>query len=91
MTSSLAVRASHNPPNPAMLSLADRLGVMFLDENRVFAVGDQYTQNMKDLVSRDRNHPSGKLYIYNISLNPRREQISVPSLLLVIQLHLEKY
>ena len=36
-------QASHNPPNPAMLKLADRLGVMFLDENRVFAVGDQCT------------------------------------------------
>ena len=59
-----AIRASHNPPNPAMLKLADRLGVMFLDENRVFAVGDQFTQNMRDLVSRDRNHPSVMFYSF---------------------------
>ena len=28
-------RTSHNPPRPALLEMADRLGVMILDENRV--------------------------------------------------------
>ena len=51
-----AWRASHNPPSPGLLSLADRLGVLVLDENRVFQVGQ--SQNMGDLVARDRNHPS---------------------------------
>ena len=32
-----AWRTSHNPPEPALLDLADRLGVLVLDENRVFA------------------------------------------------------
>ena len=32
-----AWRTSHNPPEPALLDIADRLGVLVLDENRVFA------------------------------------------------------
>lgn len=51
-----AWRASHNPPSPGLLHLADRLGVLFLDENRVFRVGESH--NMVDLVRRDRNHAS---------------------------------
>jgi beta-galactosidase/beta-glucuronidase len=51
-----AWRASHNPPSPALLSLADRLGVLVLDENRILKTG--LAQNMVDLVERDRNHPS---------------------------------
>lgn len=49
-------RFSHNPPAPALLDLADRLGILTLDENRVFANG--LAHNMADLVQRDRNHPS---------------------------------
>ena len=30
-----AWRTSHNPPEPALLDVADRLGVLVLDENRV--------------------------------------------------------
>ncbi len=32
-----AWRTSHNPPEPALLDIADRLGILVLDENRVFA------------------------------------------------------
>ena len=32
-----AWRTSHNPPEPALLDITDRLGVLVLDENRVFA------------------------------------------------------
>ena len=32
-----AWRTSHNPPEPVLLDLTDRLGVIVLDENRVFA------------------------------------------------------
>ena len=51
-----ARRFSHNPPAPDLLDITDRLGVMTLDENRVFSVG--LDGNMADLVARDRNHPS---------------------------------
>jgi beta-galactosidase/beta-glucuronidase len=49
-------RFSHNPPAPDLLNIADRLGILTLDENRVFSIG--LDSNMADLVSRDRNHPS---------------------------------
>ena len=49
-------RFSHNPPAPDLLDITDRLGVLTLDENRVFSIG--LDSNMADLVSRDRNHPS---------------------------------
>ena len=51
-----AWRASSNPPSPGLLSLADRLGVLIMDENRVFAKG--LSNNMQDMVARDQNHPS---------------------------------
>ena len=36
-----ARRTSHNPPAPNMLDITDRLGIIVLDENRVFAIGDE--------------------------------------------------
>ena len=47
-----ARRMSHNPPIPMLLQLTDLLGIMVLDENRVFEQGLQ--GNMGDLVTRDR-------------------------------------
>ena len=66
-----ALRTSHNAPEPALLHIADRLGIVVMDENRVFATvvscpgcpsvpeyaGDP-VQDMADLVSRDKLHPS---------------------------------
>jgi hypothetical protein len=64
-------RTSHNAPEPALLALADRLGIVVLDENRIFATqtncpgcpdvptynGDQ-VQDFIDLIRRDRTHAS---------------------------------
>eukprot|EP01052_Picozoa_sp_SAG31_P025437 SAG31_NODE_2229_length_6145_cov_2.651009_4_plen_309_part_00 len=55
-----AWRTSHNPPSPSLLKLADRLGVVLLDENRVFQTG--LSHNMEDLVQRDRNSPAVLFY-----------------------------
>jgi len=55
-------RFSHNPPAPMLLDISDRLGIMTLDENRVFSIG--LDSNMYDLVSRDRNHPSVIFYSF---------------------------
>jgi len=66
-----AWRTSHNPPETFLIDLADRLGVMLMDENRVFATnvncpgcpnvpsyaGNQ-VEDMIQLVRRDRTHPS---------------------------------
>ena len=51
-------RTSHNPPDPAMLQIYDRIGITVMDENRLFANETKYVTNMGALVKRDRNHPS---------------------------------
>jgi beta-galactosidase len=65
-----AIRTSHNPPAPELLDLTDRLGLMVMDEafdclysgKNTYDYGRFYNQwaetDMKDFVSRDRNHPS---------------------------------
>lgn len=55
-----AWRTSHNPPEPALLDVTDRLGVLVLDENRVFATttncpGDQNDPNHTWCVSPAEN------------------------------------
>ena len=51
-------RTSHNPPDTALLEIYYRLGVVVIDENRLFANETRYVENMGVLVKRDRNHPS---------------------------------
>ena len=65
-----ALRTSHNPPSPEMLEACDRLGVLVMDEAfdmwRIPKVRNGYAKyfdqwgerDMRDLVRRDRNHPS---------------------------------
>jgi len=51
-------RTSHNPPDSSMLAIYDRVGVVVMDENRLFANTTRFVNNMGVLVKRDRNHPS---------------------------------
>merc|ERR1719236_274661 len=51
-------RTSHNPPDTSLLDIYDRVGVVVMDENRLFANETRYVNNMGVLVKRDRNHPS---------------------------------
>lgn len=65
-----AIRTAHNPPAPELLEITDRLGVLVLDEafdtweqtkttndyGRYFK--DWAERDIKDMVRRDRNHPS---------------------------------
>lgn len=64
-------RTSHNPPEPILLDIADRLGILVLDENRVLATNTNcdgcsdvpsYAGNPASdvgaLALRDRNHAS---------------------------------
>jgi beta-galactosidase len=65
-----AIRTSHNPPAPELLDLADRLGFLVMDEafdcwyagKNMYDYGRFFRQwadtDLKDMVSRDRNHPS---------------------------------
>ena len=49
---------SHNPPIPVLLDILDRVGVVVWDENRQFGDNDIWIDNQRDMVKRDRNHPS---------------------------------
>eukprot|EP00045_Choanoeca_perplexa_P008351 m.77287 g.77287 ORF g.77287 m.77287 type:complete len:778 (+) comp14460_c0_seq2:940-3273(+) len=51
-------RMSHNPPIPELLDILDRVGIVVMDENRLFDNISAEVANMGDLVRRDRNHPS---------------------------------
>lgn len=51
-------RTSHNPPATSLLQMYDRVGIVVMDENRLFANTTKYVSNMGALVKRDRNHPS---------------------------------
>jgi beta-galactosidase/beta-glucuronidase len=54
-------RTSHNAPDPVMLDIYDRLGSVVMAENRQLFNESQYIGDMRDMVHRDRNHPSGAL------------------------------
>ncbi|KAF2021665.1 glycoside hydrolase family 2 protein [Aaosphaeria arxii CBS 175.79] len=65
-----AIRTSHNPPAPQLLQLADRMGILVLDEifdtwgshkvkndfQTIFA--DWSEPDLRAFIRRDRNHPS---------------------------------
>jgi beta-galactosidase len=65
-----AIRTSHNPPAPELLDLCDRMGLIVMDEafdmwrKRKSAYdyaqyfGQWHEQDLKDMLRRDRNHPS---------------------------------
>jgi len=69
-----AVRMSHNPPAPELLELADRMGLLVLDEvfdswqmrktaldfHLVF--DDWHEADLRAMLRRDRNHPSVVLW-----------------------------
>lgn len=65
-----AIRTSHNPPAPELLDACDRMGLLVMDEafdmwripkkpngySKYFA--DWSETDMRDMIRRDRNHPS---------------------------------
>lgn len=59
-----AYRTTHNPPTPELLDACDSLGMLVMDETRLLTSGEEYAGQLKDLVLRDRNHPS--VFIWSI-------------------------
>ena len=53
-----AWRMSHNPPIPHLLDVLDTVGIVVWDENRQFGENDVWMRDQRDMVKRDRNHPS---------------------------------
>ena len=80
-----AIRTSHNPPSPAFLDAADRLGMLVIDEafdmwerpknpqdyHRFFK--DWWAQDLAAMVRRDRNHPSVVLWSIGNEVNERAD------------------
>jgi beta-galactosidase len=76
-----AIRTSHNPPAPELLELADKMGLLVMDEtfdcwlrgktpqdyHLLFA--DWHEQDTRMLVRRDRNHPSVILWSIGNEVN----------------------
>ena len=53
-----AIRTSHNPPAPELLSLCDEMGFLVMDETRWFESTDEGKAQLEMLIKRDRNRPS---------------------------------
>lgn len=57
-----AYRCVHHNPAPELLDICDRMGMLVMDENRVFNSSDNGLKLLTDMVKRDRNHPSVIMY-----------------------------
>ena len=59
-----AIRTTHNPPTPELLDACDSLGMLVMDETRLLTSGTEYEKEFRDLILRDRNHPS--IFLWSI-------------------------
>jgi beta-galactosidase len=57
-----AYRSAHHPADPALLDICDRLGMLVMDENRLLESSELRLGDLRDLIKRDRNHPSVVLW-----------------------------
>lgn len=57
-----AIRCSHNSASPSMLDLCDELGFVVIDENRQLGVNEEQLSQFRNMIERDRNHPSVVLW-----------------------------
>jgi len=53
-----AYRTSHNPQSPYLYESCDRLGILVMDENRRMSDDNETVYQLKNMIIRDRNHPS---------------------------------
>lgn len=53
-----AIRTSHEPPNPVLLEICDRLGMLVIDETRLMGASPAQLEPLAAMIRRDRNHPS---------------------------------
>lgn len=56
-----AYRCAHNP-DPEILEICDRIGLMVMEENRTFSSSTENIEQMKGIVKDARNHPSVIFY-----------------------------
>ncbi|MDO4621123.1 MAG: glycoside hydrolase family 2 TIM barrel-domain containing protein [Lachnospiraceae bacterium] len=56
-----AYRSAHNP-DPDILTICDRLGMMVMEENRTFSTAEYNLEDVRGIAKNARNHPSVVLY-----------------------------
>jgi len=59
-----AYRSSHAPASPTLLDLADRMGILVIQENRLTGINDLHLKAVEHMIKRDRNHPS--IFIWSL-------------------------
>lgn len=52
------VRCAHNPPAPAFLDACDCQGMLVIDENRETGIDAEQLGQLRQMILRDRDHPS---------------------------------
>ena len=57
-----AYRQGHNTATKETIQACDELGLLVMDENRRFEVYEEALENLRNMVRRDRNHPSVIFY-----------------------------
>lgn len=85
-----AYRCSHNAPDPILLDLCDRYGILVMDEVRKFDSSECGMRELSYLIRRDRNHPSIVIWSLgneeNIQGTPCGKKIAISMKMLVDKL-----
>ncbi|MEQ1603278.1 MAG: beta-galactosidase GalB [Pyrinomonadaceae bacterium] len=96
-----AIRTSHNPPAPELLDLADRMGMLILDEAFDAWTGqkkkndyatlfkDWHEKDLRAFIRRDRNHPSVIAWSTGNEIREQRPEGHPVSLMLTKIVHEE--
>ena len=53
-----AYRCAHHAPSPSLLRACDELGMLVMNETRMFGTSEEAVRQLTALIERDRNHPS---------------------------------
>lgn len=67
-----ALRTSHNPPTSELLEACDELGMLVLDETRMMSSNPEGLAQFRNMVRRDRNHPS--VFMWTMGNEERESQ-----------------
>ncbi|MDZ8119118.1 glycoside hydrolase family 2 TIM barrel-domain containing protein [Pontiella agarivorans] len=87
-----SIRTSHNPPSNELLDLCDELGLLVMDEafdvwerqkvkngyNKFFKQWAE--RDLKDMVRRDRNHPSVFMWSIGNEIGEQRDSVEGPAI-----------
>ncbi|NJN26602.1 MAG: glycoside hydrolase family 2 protein [Cyclobacteriaceae bacterium] len=67
-----AYRSGHHPPAQEIIEACDSLGMFVMDETRILSSSKVYIEQFKQMILRDRNHPS--VMIWSIGNEEKKVQ-----------------